>query len=208
MAPGAVLLHGFARDIDKSLLKAFDMSSEADTLKEAYGRNTFGQSCLLARRLVEHGVSFVEVMNTGAINDQGWDTHKRGFAENPQLAAETDSGYATLLTDLSQRGLLDETLVVWMGEFCRTPKFDPDGGRDHYSEGWQVGFSGGGVKMGQVIGSTDAEGVHITDRPISIPDLFVTFCHFLGLNPHDEYTTDQNMPLKLVEGGEVIKELV
>ena len=197
-----------SRFVLSPLLAAFDLAQEKETLKNAYGRNSFGQGCLLARRLVEHGVSFVEVLNTGSISDQGWDTHKRGFAENPKLAAETDNGYAMLLTDLAARGLLDDTLVVWMGEFCRTPKFDPDGGRDHYSDGWQVGFSGGGVKMGQVIGSTDDDGVHVTDRPISVPDLFVTFCRFLGLNPHDEYTTDQNMPLKLVEGGEVIKELL
>ena len=161
-----------------------------------------------ARRLVEAGVSFVEVINGGTLNDQGWDTHKRGFKENPILAGETDSGYATLLTDLADRGMLENTLVVWMGEFCRTPKYEDDaGGRNHYSEGWLVGFSGGGVKMGQVIGATDKDNVKVTDRPIGVPDLFVTFCHVLGLDPHDEYFTDQNQPLKLVEGGELIKEL-
>ncbi|MFO0886272.1 MAG: DUF1501 domain-containing protein [Pirellulales bacterium] len=123
------------------------------------------------------------------------------------LSRETDSGYAMLLTDLAQRGLLENTLVVWMGEFCRTPKFDADGGRDHYSDGWQVAFSGAGVKMGQVIGATDADGVHVTDRPVGVSDLFVTFCHVLGLNPHEEYITDQDMPLKLVEGGKLIDEL-
>jgi hypothetical protein len=103
--------------------------------------------------------------------------------------------------------MLDNTLVVWMGEFCRTPKFDADGGRNHYSDGWITCFSGGGVKMGQVIGSTDDEGVTVKDRPIGVQDLFVSFCHVLGLNPHDEYTTDQNQPLKLVDGGELIPEL-
>ena len=153
-------------------------------------------------------MSFVEVINGGTLNDQGWDTHKRGFKENPILAGETDSGYATLLTDLADRGMLENTLVVWMGEFCRTPKYEDDaGGRNHYSEGWLVGFSGGGVKMGQVIGATDKDNVKVTDRPIGVPDLFVTFCHVLGMDPHDEYFTDQDQPLKLVEGGEVIKEL-
>jgi uncharacterized protein (DUF1501 family) len=112
-----------------------------------------------------------------------------------------------LLTDLAQRGMLDDTLVVWMGEFCRTPKFDAEGGRDHYSEGWLVGFSGGGVKMGQVIGATDKDGVKVTERPIAVQDLFVTFCKVLGMDPHEEYITDQDQPLKLVEGGEVIGEL-
>jgi len=97
--------------------------------------------------------------------------------------------------------------VVWMGEFGRTPKFDPDGGRDHYSDGWLTCFSGGGVKMGQVIGATDKDNVKVTDRPISVPDLFVTFCQILGMDPRSEYFSEQNQPLKLVDGGEVIKEL-
>ena len=196
-----------SRFVLSPLLSAFELDKEPEKLRDAYGRNPFGQGCLLARRLVETGVSFVEVISTGSINDQGWDTHKRGFKENPLLAAETDSGYATLLTDLAQRGMLENTLVVWMGEFCRTPKFDADGGRDHYSDGWLAGFSGGGVKMGQVIGATDKEGVHVTDRPVGVQDLFVTFCKVLGMDPHSEYVTDQNQPLKLVEGGELIKEL-
>ncbi len=197
-----------SRFVLSPLIKTFDLSQEPEKMREAYGATTFGQSCLLARRLIETGVSFVEVINGGDGNDQGWDTHKRGFKENPELAAQTDTGYAALLTDLANRGLLEDTLVVWMGEFCRTPKFDADGGRDHYSEGWIVGFSGGGVKMGQVIGATDDEGVKVTDRPVGVQDLFVTFCHILGLDPHEEYITDQDQPLKLVEGGELIKELV
>jgi len=197
-----------SRFVLSPLQKTFNLDAEPEKLRDAYGRNEFGQGCLLARRLVEAGVSFVEVINGGSLNDQGWDTHKRGFEENPILAGETDSGYSTLLTDLADRGLLDDTLVVWMGEFCRTPKYEDDkGGRNHYSEGWLVGFSGGGVKMGQVIGATDKDNVKVTDRPIGVSDLFVTFCHVLGLDPHDEYFTEQNQPLKLVEGGELIKEL-
>jgi hypothetical protein len=196
-----------SRFVLSPLIETFKLDKEPDKLRDAYGRNEFGQGCLLARRLVEAGVSFVEVLNGGALNDQGWDTHRRGFDENPKLAAHTDAGYATLLTDLAERGMLDDTLVVWMGEFGRTPKFDADGGRDHYSEGWITCFSGGGVKMGQVIGATDADGVKVTDRPVGISDLFVTFCHVLGLDPHDEYTTDLDQPLKLVEGGKLISEL-
>lgn len=197
-----------SRFVLSPLLGTFSLDKEPEALRDAYGRNAFGQGCLLARRLVEAGVSFVEVINSGTLNDQGWDTHKRGFKENPILAGETDSGYATLLTDLAQRGLLDDTLVVWMGEFCRTPKYEDNaGGRNHYSEGWLVGLSGGGVKMGQAIGATDADNVKVTDRPIGVSDLFVTFCQVLGLNPREEYTTELNQPLKLVEGGELIKEL-
>jgi hypothetical protein len=189
------------------LLKTFNLDDEKPELRDRYGRNAFGQACLQARRLVEAGVSFIEVINGGTGNDQGWDTHKRGFKENPILASETDAGYATLLTDLADRGLLEKTVVVWMGEFGRTPKFDADGGRDHYSDGWITCFSGGGVKMGQVIGATDDEGVKVTDRPVGVSDLFVTFCHLLGLKPRDEYFTELNMPVHLVEGGELISEL-
>jgi hypothetical protein len=197
-----------SRFVLSPLLSAFNLDSEPEKLRDAYGRNDFGQGCLLARRLVEAGVSFIEVINGGTLNDQGWDTHKRGFKENPILAGETDSGYAMLLTDLADRGLLNDTLVVWMGEFCRTPKYEDDaGGRNHYSEGWQVGFSGGGVKMGQVIGATDKDSIKVTDRPVGVSDLFVTFCKILGMDPREEYFTDQDQPLKLVEGGEVISEL-
>jgi hypothetical protein len=196
-----------SRFVLSPMLSAFDLSKEPEKMHELYGKNHFSQSCLLARRLVEAGVSFIEVINGGTQNDQGWDTHKNGFAENPVLGQETDQGYAALLTDLAQRGMLDKTLVVWMGEFGRTPKFDDKGGRDHYSDGWITCLSGGGVKTGQVIGSTDKEGVHVLDRPVGVSDLFVTFCHILGMNPHDEYVTDLQQPLKLVEGGELVREL-
>jgi uncharacterized protein (DUF1501 family) len=196
-----------ARMVLSPRVGAFDLSSEPDKLRDAYGRTNFGQGCLLARRLVEAGVSFVEVISTGPVGDQGWDTHKRGFEENPQLCQEVDPAYATLLTDLADRGMLDNTLVVWMGEFCRTPKFKSDGGREHYSEGWQVGFSGAGVRGGQVIGATDADGVEITDRPVSVGDLFMTFCHVLSIDPAEEYITADRRPIKIVEKGAVIREL-
>jgi hypothetical protein len=197
-----------ARFVLSPRVGAFDLSKEPDALRDAYGRSSFGQGCLLARRLVEEGVSFVEVISTGSKSDQGWDTHKLGHEQNPLLCQETDPAYATLLTDLADRGLLDKTLVVWMGEFCRTPKLKSDGGRDHYSEGWIVGISGAGVKTGQVIGATDKEGGHVTDRPVGVQDLFVTFCTILGLNPHAEYTTTDARPIKLVDGGELISELI
>lgn len=188
-------------------LEVFDLSREKDSVRDAYGRSTFGQGCLLARRLVERGVTFVEVFSTGSRNDQGWDTHKTGFADTPALCSETDPGYAALLTDLAERGMLENTLVVWMGEFGRTPKFKADGGRDHYARGWCVGLSGCGVKPGQVIGATDKDGVEVTDRPLKVQDLFVSFCHALGLDARSEYFTNENQPHKLVKGGELIKEL-
>jgi uncharacterized protein (DUF1501 family) len=186
---------------------AFDLSSEPDTLRDAYGRTNFGQGCLLARRLVEQGVSFVEVISTGSISDQGWDTHKLGFEQTPHLCNEVDPAYTTLLADLADRGMLENTLVVWMGEFGRTPKFKTDGGREHYAEGWLVGLSGAGVRGGQVIGATDPDGVHVTDRPVSVQDLFMTFCQVLSIDPHEEYQTTDRRPIRIVEGGQVISEL-
>ena len=188
-------------------LEVFNLDHEPDKVRDAYGRTTFGQGCLLARRLVEEGVSFVEVFSIGSHNDQGWDTHKTGFKDTPQLCAEVDPAYAMLLQDLEDRGLLEDTLVVWMGEFGRTPKIKKDGGRDHYATGWITCLSGGGVKTGQVIGATDDDGVKVTDRPVSVQDLFQTFCKVLGLESEHEYVTPQDQPLKLVKGGTVIEEL-
>ncbi len=197
-----------ARFVLSPKVKVFDLDDEPDKLLDAYGRNSFGQGCLLARRLVEQGVSFVEVFNTGGEKDAGWDTHSKGFEDTPHLCGETDPAYATLLTDMADRGLLDNTLVVWMGEFGRTPKLKKDGGRDHYSKGWITCLSGAGVRTGQVIGATDKDGAKVTERPVAVQDLFVTFCHFLGLDPRDEYTTPEQQPLQLVKGGELIEELV
>jgi len=185
----------------------FNLDNEPDNLREQYGRTVFGQGCLLARRLAEAGVSFIEVFSIGSNNDQGWDTHKTGFKDTPHLCEEVDPGYSTLLKDLEDRGMLEDTLVVWMGEFGRTPKIKKDGGRDHYAKGWVTALSGGGVKTGQVIGATDKDGVEVADRPIGVQDLFVTFCKVLGLDPHSEYHTNEDQPLQLVKGGELISEL-
>ena len=188
-------------------LKAFELDNELPSLRDAYGRTNFGQGCLLARRLVEQGVSFVEVISTGDRNDAGWDTHQAGFRDTPNLCQEVDPAYATLLRDLKDRGLLEDTLVVWMGEFGRTPKLKPDGGRDHYATGWITALAGGGVRGGQVIGATDPDGVDIMDRPVSVQDLFQTFCHVLEIEPHDEYWTSDARPIKSGGGGAVVREL-
>lgn len=197
-----------SRFITSPKLKVFRLDVEPESLKEAYGRTTFGQGCLLARRLVEAGVSFVEVFSHGSKNDAGWDTHNQGFRDTPNLCAEADPGFATLVTDLHQRGMLKNTLVVWMGEFGRTPKIKPDGGRDHYAKGWITAMAGGGVKPGVVLGATDKDGLDVTERPVGVSDLYVTFCHSMSIDPEDEYYTPENQPLKLVkEGGKLITEL-
>lgn len=197
------------RFVTSPKLKVFNLNDEPDSLRDAYGRTTFGQGCLLARRLVASGISFVEVFSHGSANDAGWDTHGNGFRDVPNLCAEADPGFATLVTDLEQRGMLADTLVVWMGEFGRTPKIKKDGGRDHYATGWIVAMAGGGAKPGIVLGQTDDDGVKVTERPVGVKDLFVTFCHLLGLDPAHEYMTPENQPLKLVkDGGKLISELL
>jgi uncharacterized protein (DUF1501 family) len=163
--------------------KAFDLSQEKDDLRERYGRNSFGQSCLLARRLVENGVPFI------TINMGGWDTHTDNFGEMKKLAPVLDKGFATLLDDLSARGLLQSTLVVWYGEFGRTPKVDwgaPwNGGRHHYPLVYTAVVAGGGFRGGAVVGSSDALGEHVKDRPVYPWDLAASMYKLIGIEPTD-----------------------
>ncbi len=197
-----------SRFVTSPRLSVFNLDDERDSLRDSYGRTTFGQGCLLARRLVEAGVSFVEVFSHGSKNDAGWDTHGNGFRDTPNLCGEADPALATLITDLRQRGMLEDTLVVWMGEFGRTPKIKKDGGRDHYAKGWLTALAGGGIQPGRVIGATDKDGVDVTERPVSVPDLYMTFCHCLGIDHETEYLTAEDQPLKLVdEGGKAVEEL-
>lgn len=197
-----------SRFVTSPKLSVFNLDDEPNQLRDAYGRTTFGQGCLLARRLVEAGVSFVEVFSHGDNNDAGWDTHGNGFRDTPNLCSESDSGFAALVTDLERRGMLEDTLVVWMGEFGRTPKIKKDGGRDHYAKGWLTAMAGGGIQPGRVIGSTDKDGLDVTDRPVSVQDLYMTFCQSLGIEHEKEYITAENQPLKLVkEGGKPVSEL-
>lgn len=182
-------------------LKAFDLSQEPDKLRDAYGRNTFGQGLLLARRLVEAGVPFVEVRRGG------WDNHEKLYEQVPKLAAEVDPALAMLIADLKSRGELERTLVVCMGEFGRTPKLNPRGGRDHWPRSFGILLAGAGIQGGRAIGKTDAQGTEIVDRPVSIPDIFQTFCRALAIDPATELITPQGRPIKIVDEGAVVKEL-
>ncbi len=183
-------------------VRAFDLTSEPSELRDAYGRNPFGQGCLLARRLVEQGVTFIEVRSNG------WDMH-RGLKETMSTnASQVDPAFATLIQDLKQRGMLESTLVVWMGEFGRTPKINPNGGRDHYPRAFNVAAAGGGVKGGQVIGKTSDDGSAVTDSPVSIQDLLRTFCKTLNINPAKENVSPQGRPLKIVDGGKIVTSLL
>ena len=161
--------------------KLFDLSVEKDEIRDQYGRNTFGQSCLMARRLVESGVPYV------TINYKGWDTHKQHFEIMRRKLPELDKGMATLIQDLSERGLLDSTIVWWGGEFGRTPKIQWEapwnGGRGHYGNCFSVVVAGGGFKGGRVVGASDAKGEEVAQRPVHPPDLIGSIYELLGIDP-------------------------
>ena len=182
-------------------MDTFDISKEPAKVRDAYSRSAFGAGCLLARRLVETGVTFVEV------NAGNWDTHDDNFNRSKKLCEDIDQPFAELIRDLKQRGLFDKTLIVWMGEFGRTPRVNPRGGRDHYPRAFNVALAGGGVKGGQVIGATDAGGSDVKDRPVGVADLFRTICHSLQIDANRENMSSIGRPIKIVDGGEVVKEV-
>jgi hypothetical protein len=183
--------------------RAFDLTAEPDRLREAYGRTTFGQSCLLARRLIEAGVHFVTV------TDGGWDTHQDNFKSlKTRKLPVLDRAYAALLQDLHDRGLLDSTLVVWFGDFGRTPKVNPSAGRDHWASAGVACMGGGGVKRGEVVGATNALGEYVTDSPVTPQDLAATIYHALGIPLHTWYRTQDGRPVELVPEGKPVRPLV
>jgi hypothetical protein len=188
--------------IQSPRMAAFDLSQESDKMRDAYGRTKFGAGCLLARRLIESGVTFVEV------NQEGWDTHDDNFTRVASNNAQIDQPMAQLVTDLKQRGMLDRTLVIWMGEFGRTPRINGRGGRDHYPRAFNVVLAGGGIRGGQVVGETDAGGVEVTARPVAVTDLFRTIYTTLGIDADQENMSRIGRPIKIVDGGEVVRELL
>jgi hypothetical protein len=186
--------------------RAFDLSQEPSSSRAAYGTSRFGDGCLLARRLVEAGVSFVEVTLGG------WDTHQNNFNRVRTLSQQVDPAMSQLVTDLRDRGLLDETLVIWMGEFGRTPRINQRGaqpGRDHYPRAWSTVMVGGGIRGGQVIGRTDAEGAVVQLRPVSAIDFLATVCRVLGIDYTKQNQTPIGRPIRVVErGASPIQELI
>jgi len=178
--------------------KAFDLSLEPSASRSAYGTSRFGDGCLLARRLVETGVSFVEVTLPQ------WDTHQNNFDRVKQLSQQVDPAMSALVADLRQRGLLDSTLIVWMGEFGRTPRINTRGakpGRDHYPRAWSTVLLGGGIQGGQVIGKTDKEGATVVERPISALDFMATVCQLLGIDWKKQNNTPIGRPIRIVDKG-------
>jgi uncharacterized protein (DUF1501 family) len=186
--------------------QAFDLDREAAANKSPYGSGKFAEGCLLARRLIEVGVPFVEVTLGG------WDTHQDNFNRVKNLSSQIDQPIHALVTDLKQRGLLDSTLVVWMGEFGRTPRINQRGdkpGRDHYPKAWSTVFFGGGIKAGQVIGKTDAEGAAVTERPVNVLDYMATICKLLGIDYNKQNETPIGRPIRIVEkGANPVAELI
>ncbi len=196
----------------KDAKEAFDLSKEPQETRQRYGHKTVGQSCLLARRLIERGVPFVTVTN------RGWDTHqdlvtrlKDGYtgAKKPVgLIPSLDLGFSALIEDLDERGMLDETLIVVMGEFGRTPKLNTSGGRDHWPRVFSVAMAGGGLRGGQIVGTSDSVGESPQDRPVTPADLARTIYTLLGIDPDLELHTADGRPVQVNQGGSVISELV
>lgn len=182
-------------------IEAFQLDEEPDTLRDAYGRNRFGQGCLLARRLIQQGVPFVEVSLNGVqgTNAFGWDTHQQNFEAVKSLSGVLDPAWGTLMTDLEERGLLDSTLIVWMGEFGRTPKINQNTGRDHFPAAWTTVLGGGGIQGGQVIGKTSDDGMKVTEQPIAVPDLMATICKALGIDPEKQNMSNIGRPIPLAD---------
>jgi uncharacterized protein (DUF1501 family) len=182
-------------------LGAFDLSSEPKAVLDAYGDSDFGRRCLTARRLVESGVRLVEVTL------DGWDTHQDNFGRTTKLMGALDPGMSALLGDLDKRHLLDRTLVIWMGDFGRTPKINANDGRDHHPGAWTAVLAGGGVRGGVAYGQTDATGDTVAAGKIAVPDLFATVTKQLGLDPDKSFDTPSGRPIAISDGGRALHEI-
>jgi len=189
---------GAARDNAYKLMfgdavKLFDLSTEPEAIRQEYGMNWFGQSCLMARRLVSVGVPYV------TINYRGWDTHKRHFESLTRMQPDWDCGLATLLKDLGDTGLLDSTIIWWGGEFGRTPKIDWNspwfGGRGHYAKCFSTFLAGGGFKGGRVVGQSDEQGMNVAQRPVAPQDLLGSIYQQLGIGPDAKMDNDKGIDI-------------
>jgi hypothetical protein len=183
--------------------KVFDLTEEKPAIRDKYGRNLFGQGCLLARRLVERGVPFIEVTLGG------WDTHQQNFELVKNLCGTLDNAWGSLMDDLKDRGLLDTTTIVWMGEFGRTPKINQGRGRDHFPNAWSTVIAGGGIKGGQAIGKTSKDGMTVEDRVTPTLDLLSTVCSVLGIDFEKTNPSNVGRPIRIVDkGANPIKEVI
>jgi uncharacterized protein (DUF1501 family) len=184
-------------------MEAFDANREEASVRQRYGENGFGRACLMARRLVEVGVPFIEV-DLG-----GWDDHQNIFPslQNQRLPM-LDQGMSALVEDLSQRGMLQDTAIIWMGEFGRTPRINGNAGRDHWARSWSVVVGGAGLKGGLAVGQTNEDGTRVEGESYSSEDLMATICHSLGISLETTFTARNGRPMKIANSGKLIKDLV
>ena len=180
---------------------AFDIGKESEKQRDEYGRTEFGQSCLMARRLIEGGVKFVTV------NFGGWDHHAKIFENLDKKLPIFDQGLSALITDLEQRGLMKDTLLLVMGEFGRTPKINKDAGRDHWGRAGSMIFAGAGVTPGKIIGASDRDGAFVTERPVRPADVACTVFEALGINPRKDLHTPEGRPVAILDQGNTVEEL-
>lgn len=182
--------------------RAFNLEEEPASVRDGYGRSLFGQGCLLARRLVERGLPFVEVTlsQVPGITGLGWDTHQNNFETVEKLSQVLDQAWSMLIADLRLRGLLQATLIVWMGEFGRTPKIARErNGRDHWAKSWTTVLAGGGIRGGQVIGRTSPDGMEVLERPVPVADFLATIGLALGVDVTKQNTSNVGRPIRIVE---------
>lgn len=183
-------------------MEAFKVDQEPQEIRDAYGTSGFGKGCLMARRLVEVGVPFIEV-NLG-----GWDNHGGIFPTlRDNKLPVLDQGMSALVTDLEQRGMLQDTVIVWMGEFSRTPRINGGAGRDHWARAWSVVVGGGNIKGGEIVGATNADGTRVDTEPYTSQDLMATVCQGLGISLETTFTSRSGRPMKIANSGKVIREL-
>jgi uncharacterized protein (DUF1501 family) len=183
-------------------MQAFKIDRESSDVRELYGNTDFSRGCLLARRLVEAGVPFVQV------NFGGWDLHQDCFTSLQTKLPQMDQAMSALIGDLVGRGMWGNTVVLWMGEFGRTPRINGDAGRDHWARAWSVAIGGGSLRGGLTVGETNADGTRVESEPYSSEDLMATVCHGLGISLETTYTAKNGRPMKIAGGGKPISELV
>jgi uncharacterized protein (DUF1501 family) len=198
----AKILDRTVRLMTSQQLNAFQVRSEPADVQQRYGDNDFGRGCLMARRLVEAGIPFVEV------DMGGWDNHSNIFPtlQNEKLPV-LDQAMSALVEDLDQRGHLQDTVVIWMGEFGRTPRINGNAGRDHWARAWSVVLGGGGLRTGIAVGQTNADGTQVETEPYTSQDLMATVCQALGISLETTFTSRNGRPMKIANGGRVIREL-
>jgi uncharacterized protein (DUF1501 family) len=183
-------------------MDAFKVMKEPKEVQDRYGNDGFGRGCLMARRLVEAGVPFVEV------DYGGWDNHQNIFPTLKDTKLPViDRGISALVEDLSQRGLLESTAIIWMGEFSRTPRINGNAGRDHFARAWSVVVGGAGMKGGIAVGATNADGTAVETEPYTSQDVMASVCKALGISLETTFTSKNGRPMKIANSGKVIKEL-